>query len=332
MKKKIFITGGLGFIGSNLIEVLLKKKFKIINLDLCSYASNKNLNINFKKNKNYKFIKGNIGDDKKVKKILNYYKPNYILNIAAETHVDNSIKFPIKFITHNILNYAKFLETIRDYYNFLPKKKKLLKIIHVSTDEVYGSLKNNEKSFLEKNKFYPNSPYSASKASSDLISRAWNKTFNLPIVVTNCANNYGKYQNEEKLIPKVILNILKNKTIPIYAKGKNVREWIYVNDHVDAILHLMRKGKIGETYNIGSGKCLSNISLVKKICDIMDRKLKKINHPSKNLIRHVRDRKAHDFKYQVNFNKLKKLKWKIKIDFNKGLEKTINWYIKKFYE
>ena len=224
------------------------------------------------------------------------------------------------------------METIRDYNNFLPKNKKLLKIIHVSTDEVYGSLENREKSFLENNKFYPNSPYSASKASSDLISRAWNKTFNLPIIVTNCTNNYGKYQNEEKLIPKVILNIMKNKTIPIYAKGKNVREWIHVNDHVDAILHLINKGKIGQSYNIGSGKCLTNISLVEKICDIMDEKLKKTNQTSRKLIRYVKDRKAHDFKYQVNFNKIKKLKWKTKIEFNVGLEKTISWYIKKYYE
>ena len=332
MKKTIFVTGGLGFIGSNLVEILLKKNNYIVNLDYCSYASNENLNKVFKKNKNYKFIKGNIGDSKRVKSILKSFNPNHIINIAAETHVDNSIRFPVKFINHNILYFVKFLETIRNHYNFTKKQNRLANIIHVSTDEVYGSLKHGEASFVENNKFYPNSPYSASKASSDLISRAWNKTFDLPIIVTNCANNYGKYQNKEKLIPKVILNILKNKIIPIYAQGKNVREWIHVDDHVDAILHLTKKGKNGEVYNIGSGNCLSNITLVKKICNIMDIKLNKSRDSSKKLIRYVEDRKAHDFKYQVNFSKLKKTNWKSKIDFDEGLEKTINWYIKEFNE
>ena len=332
MKKTIFVTGGLGFIGSNLVEILLKKNNYIVNLDYCSYASNENLNKVFKKNKNYKFIKGNIGDSKKVKSILKFFNPNHIINIAAETHVDNSIRFPVKFINHNVLYFVKFLETIRNHYDFTKKQNRLANIIHVSTDEVYGSLKHGEASFVENNKFYPNSPYSASKASSDLISRAWNKTFDLPIIVTNCANNYGKYQNKEKLIPKVILNILKNKIIPIYAQGKNVREWIHVDDHVDAILHLTKKGKNGEVYNIGSGNCLSNITLVKKICNIMDIKLNKSRDSSKKLIRYVKDRKAHDFKYQVNFSKLKKTNWKSKIDFDEGLEKTINWYIKEFNE
>jgi dTDP-glucose 4,6-dehydratase len=329
LKKNIIVTGGLGFIGSNLIEFLLKKNYTVINIDRCSYASIVNNNKKFLKKKNYFFFKKNIGNEKSIYKILQKFKPIYIINLAAETHVDNSIKNPILFVKNNTFEYAIFLECIRKYYkNLNSQNENRFKILHVSTDEVYGSLSHNKKSFTEEDKFYPNSPYSASKASSDLISRAWFKTFDLPIVISNSSNNYGRYQHKEKFIPTVINSCLNYKKIPIYGIGRNIREWIHVNDHCEAILHLCKFGKIGENYNIGSNYSINNINLAKKICEILDVKIKnkKISE-FKKLIKFVKDRKAHDFKYFVNIKKIKKIKWKPKIDFNEGLSQTIDWYI-----
>ena len=329
--KTYLVTGGLGFIGSNFIENILKKKINIINVDNCSYASNLKNNDLFIKNKNYKFIKCSIGNTKKISKLLLRYKPNIIVNIAAETHVDNSISSPLKFIHNNISEFAKFLEACTKYFNNNKELNKKFRIIHVSTDEVYGSLKSKEKSFKEINKFLPNSPYSSSKAASDLLCRAWYKTYNLPIIVTNCSNNYGKFQHKEKLIPKIILNILNNKRIPIYARGLNVREWLHVLDHCLALQHIIKYGKLGETYNIGSRFSTSNIKLVNLICSIVDKKFKS-KKSSKRLITFVKDRKAHDFRYSVNYSKIKRLGWKPKINFYKGLNSTINWYIKNYHE
>ncbi len=330
-KKTYLVTGGLGFIGSNFVEFILSKNIKVVNIDSCSYASNKKNNKLFSKFKNYKFFKCNIGRSEQIKQILIKYKPSVIINIAAETHVDNSISKPLKFIRNNISEFSKFLEVCKEYYNNLESKKKSkFRIIHVSTDEVYGSLNFNEKSFSEKNKYLPNSPYSASKASSDLICRAWYKTFNLPIIVTNCSNNYGKFQHKEKFIPKVILSILNKSKIPVYATGQNVREWLHVYDHCLALNKIIKFGKIGENYNIGSNFSSSNINLAKKICKIVDSTLKN-KKSSQNLITFVKDRKGHDLRYSVNYSKLKKLKWKPIINFDRGLKNTINWYIKNFY-
>ncbi len=329
-KKTYLITGGLGFIGSNFVEYILKKKMNVINIDNCSYASNIKNNEYFLKHANYKFFKISIGSSKNLSKILTKYKPNVIINMAAETHVDNSISSPIKFINTNVYEFSKFLEVCRKYHSVQRKKDKKFKIIHVSTDEVYGSLNFNEKSFIETNKFFPNSPYSSSKAASDLLCRAWFKTYKLPILITNCSNNYGKYQHKEKLIPKIIMHALNKQKIPIYAKGLNVREWLHVKDHCSAIYHLVTNGKVGESYNIGSNFSISNIKLTLKICNAIDKKLN-LKNSSKNLIEFVEDRKAHDFRYSVNFSKLKKLNWMPKIKFEKGIDETINWYIKKFY-
>ena len=316
--KKIIITGGLGFIGSNLIKILNKKKFFIINIDKISYASNKN---NIPNNiKNYKFYKENINNKYSIVKILKKYKPSLIFNLAAETHVDKSIDGPKSFINSNILGVFNLLEAIRMY-------NKKLKLINVSTDEVYGDI--NKLSSKENDAYNPSSPYSASKASGDLLIKSYIRTYNLPAVITNCCNNYGPNQYPEKLIPTIIYKITRNETIPIYGNGKNVREWIHVNDHCEALIKIAINGKIGESYNIGSGVKIQNIELMNKIISIFE----KINTNQKNKINFhfVKDRPGHDFRYSLNSSKLKtELKWKCKINFNEGLKDTINWYIEKF--
>jgi dTDP-glucose 4,6-dehydratase len=316
--KKIIITGGLGFIGSNLIKILNEKNFFIINIDKISYASNKN---NIPNNiKNYKFYKENINNKDFIVKILKTYKPSLIFNLAAETHVDKSIDGPKSFINSNILGVFNLLEAIRIY-------NKKLKLINVSTDEVYGDI--NKLSSKENDAYNPSSPYSASKASGDLLIKSYIRTYNLPAIITNCCNNYGPNQYPEKLIPTIIYKIIRNETIPIYGSGKNVREWIHVNDHCEALIKIAINGKIGESYNIGSGVKMQNIELMNKIISIF----KKINTNQKNKINFhfVKDRPGHDFRYSLNSSKLKtELKWKCKINFNEGLKDTINWYIDKF--
>jgi dTDP-glucose 4,6-dehydratase len=316
--KKVIVTGGLGFIGSNLIKILNQKKFFIINIDKVSYASNKkNIPTNIQ---NYKFYKENINNKNFIIRILQKYKPSLVFNLAAETHVDKSIDGPKSFINSNILGVFNLLEAIRMY-------NKKLKLINVSTDEVYGDI--NKLSSKEDDAYNPSSPYSASKASGDLLIKSYIRTYNLPAVITNCCNNYGPNQYPEKLIPTIIYKITRNETIPIYGNGKNVREWIHVNDHCEALIKIAINGKIGESYNIGSGVKIQNIELMNKIISIF----KKINPNQKNKINFhfVKDRPGHDFRYSLNSSKLKtELKWKCKINFNEGLKDTINWYIDKF--
>jgi dTDP-glucose 4,6-dehydratase len=316
--KKVIVTGGLGFIGSNLIKILNKKKFFIINIDKVSYASNKkNIPTNIQ---NYKFYKENINNKNFIIRILQKYRPSLVFNLAAETHVDKSIDGPKSFINSNILGVFNLLEAIRMY-------NKKLKLINVSTDEVYGDI--NKLSSKENDAYNPSSPYSASKASGDLLIKSYIRTYNLPAVITNCCNNYGPNQYPEKLIPTIIYKIIRNETIPIYGNGKNVREWIHVNDHCEALIKIANNGKIGENYNIGSGVKIQNIELMNKIISIF----KKINTNQKNKINFhfVKDRPGHDFRYSLNSSKLKtELKWKCKINFNEGLKDTINWYIDKF--
>ena len=318
--KKIIITGGYGFIGSNLISYFLKKKYFVINIDKLSYSSNKyNLKYESKK-KNYIFIKSDIGNRKIISKIFKRYNPQIIFNLAAETHVDRSIDGPKAFIDNNINSTFKLLEFLRSY-NKISKKK--IKLIHISTDEVYGDIINKKIRADENFQYNPSSPYSASKASSDHLVQAYVRTYNLPAIISNCSNNYGPRQNPEKLIPKVIFNILNNIPIPIYGNGINSREWIHVEDHCRALELLSSKGKIGENYNIGSGTNLSNLDLVKSIISIMRKKCK-----NRAKIIFVKDRPGHDIRYALNSSKIKRrFNWKPKINLSKGLSATIDWYI-----
>jgi len=320
-KKKVILTGGLGFIGSNLIELLIKKNFYVINIDKISYSSNFYNVKDFNKNKNYKFIKCDINNKLKICKILSKEKPLALFNLAAESHVDRSIDSPYSFIKNNIIGVFNLLEAIRDYYS----TNKNFRFIHISTDEVYGALKRNETSFTEQSNFKPNSPYSASKASSDLLVRSWIKTYNYPAIITNCSNNFGPWQHPEKLIPHIISCAILKKKIPIYGNGQNERDWLHVSDHVNALIHISKFGKIGEKYNIGLNKSVKNIKLVKQICKILDKKIPE-NFKYETLIHYVKDRKGHDFKYAVNSSKLKKLKkFKYLKNLNVALIETIQW-------
>ena len=314
----IIITGGLGCIGSNLINIL-KNKYFIINIDKVSYASNFN-NID-PSIKNYKFYKIDINNKIFIKNILKKYNPSIIFNLAAETHVDRSIDGPKQFIESNILGVFNLLESIKNY-------KKKIKLIHISTDEVYGDIKKNYKS-KEEDAYNPSSPYSASKASGDLLIKSYIRTYKIPAIITNCCNNFGPNQYPEKLIPTIIYNILNKKPIPIYGKGENLREWIYVKDHCDALIKVAEKGIIGENYNIGSGIVLNNIQIAKKIISIF----KKINYNKniKSKIHLVKDRPGHDLRYCLDSTKIRnKLKWKYKSSFDQKINETILWYINKF--
>lgn len=322
--KKIIVTGGLGFIGSNLIDLLLQKKYFVINIDKVTYSSNFYNTKEFAKNKNYKFIKCDI-NNKKINNIFNKYKPVCIFNLAAETHVDRSIDDAKSFIYSNILGVYNILECFKKY----SQKYKKVKLVHISTDEVYGDILTGRSD--EKYAYKPSSPYAASKASSDHLVYSYVRTHNIPAMVTNCSNNYGPKQHPEKLIPKLIYNILNNKALPIYGKGKNSREWIYVKDHCEALLKVFQNGKIGEFYNIGSNKNLNNIQICKTLLKISN----KINVAKNNVkIKFVKDRPGHDFRYALNSNKIKReLKWKPKTTFEKGILNTFNWYLdnKKYY-
>ena len=316
--KRFIVTGGYGFIGSSLIKLLLKKNFKVFNIDKLSYSAQK-YNLKDIKNKNYFFKKIDINNKKEIVKILKKYKPHGIFNLAADTHVDRSINDSSNFIKNNILGVYNLLEAIKDY-------KKKIRLVHVSTDEVYGDILGSKRS-SENFPYIPSSPYSASKASSDHLVTAYVRTHKIDAVISNCSNNYGPRQYPEKLIPKIIYNILNNKPLPIYSRGKNLREWIYVNDHCDALIKLFFKGRTGEKYNIGSGINCSNIFLVKKILKSFADKKIKIGKKVKIIF--VKDRPGHDFRYALNSNKIKKkLKWKPKINLNQGISKTVDWYIK----
>ena len=316
--QRFIVTGGLGFIGSNLIKLLLSKKFKVLNIDKVNYASNTYNVKEFTKNKRYSFIKTDINNQKKILEIFKRFKPHCIFNLAAETHVDRSIDGPKDFFYSNPLGVFNLLEAFRKYY----KTFKSTKLIHISTDEVYGDVIKGRSS--ESWPYKPSSPYAASKASSDHIVYSYVRTYKLPAMVTNCSNNYGPRQHPEKLIPKLIYNILNGIDLPIYGKGKNSREWIYVEDHCDALLKVYKKGKIGNFYNIGSNYNLNNLEIVKKILSI-SKKIIKNNKSVK--IKFVKDRPGHDFRYALNSKKIKmQLKWSPKYSFNKGILETFLWY------
>tara|TARA_B100001741_G_scaffold288422_1_gene266584 strand:- start:314 stop:1327 length:1014 start_codon:yes stop_codon:yes gene_type:complete len=322
--KKVIVTGGLGFIGSNLIDLLIKKNFFVINIDKGTYSSNFYNVKEFKNSKKYKFIKLDI-KDKKIKNILFKYKPLGIFNLAAETHVDRSIDNPDSFIQSNIVAVYNLLENFRNF-----TKKNKCKLIHISTDEVYGDILTGRSH--EKYPYQPSSPYAASKAASDHLVSSYVRTYNLPAIVTNCSNNFGPKQHPEKLIPKLIYNILNNKPLPIYGKGTNSREWIYVKDHCEALLKVFLRGKLGQFYNIGSNKNLNNLEVTKKLLNT-SRKL--INFGNKVKIKFIKDRPGHDIRYALNSNKIKKeLGWYPKTNFSKGIKLTLDWYFenKSYYK
>ena len=326
-KKTILVTGGCGFIGTNLIRKLLNDKNNyIVNIDKITYASNQQ-GLKDIDTSNYILKKIDIANNRAIRRLILTTKPDYIFHLAAETHVDRSIDSPNVFISSNVLGTYNLLTSSYEYWAKLSKNKKNnFRFIHISTDEVYGSLKDKDPKFKELNRYKPNSPYSASKASADHLVRAWHMTYGLPAIITNTCNNYGPFQFPEKLIPLVINKCLNNKDIPVYGNGKQIRDWIYVDDHISALLTVLKKGKVGDQYNIGSNCELKNINVVKDICKIMDSILPKKKKYS-NLITSVQDRPGHDFRYAINNNKIRSLGWKPKFNWLDGLKKTVTWYL-----
>ena len=320
---KFIVTGGLGFIGSNLIEYLLNIGHFVINIDKVSYSSNFFNTDNFKNNKNYKFFKADICNKKKISQIIKKNKPKGIFNLAAETHVDRSIDSSDSFIKTNVLGIHSLLEILI--------RNKKIKLIHVSTDEVYGDIQSNLRA-NEKTPYNPSNPYSATKAASDHLINSYVNTYKINAIITNCCNNYGPKQNPEKFIPKIIYNILNKKKIPLYGKGQNMREWIYVLDHCKALYKIYKRGKIGETYNIGSNQNFKNIDLINKIITLA----KKENiYNKKSKIAYIKDRPGHDLRYALNSQKIRKyIKWKPQVMINKGITNTLEWYKtnKKFFK
>jgi len=331
VNETILVTGGAGFIGSNFVINWLNQSLgKVVNLDLLTYAGNEENLASLVNNKDHIFVKGNIADDKLVSALMLEYKPRAIINFAAESHVDRSIENPGDFITTNINGTYNLLECARKYWlSLVQEKKSHFRFLHVSTDEVYGSLEINDPAFTENTPYQPNSPYSASKAASDHLVRAWYHTYYLPVLITNCSNNYGQFQHPEKLIPLTILNALEGKTLPIYGDGQNIRDWLYVDDHCSAIREVLNKGKIGECYNIGSNNERTNVKVVETICSILDKLVPSSAGSSyKDLIRFVKDRAGHDRRYAIDARKIQKdIGWTAAISFQQGIEETIKWYL-----
>ena len=325
---KIVVTGGCGFIGSNfIINAINEQNCKILNFDKLTYAGNKDNLLTISSSANYNFVNGDICDIDTISSSINSFKPDAIVHFAAESHVDRSIDNPLSFINTNINGTANILDAALSYYNNTNHKN--FKFLHVSTDEVYGSL--GKKGFFKESTPYdPSSPYSASKASSDHLVRAWHRTFNLPVLITNCSNNYGPFQFPEKLIPLMIANCLDEKPLPVYGKGENIRDWLYVEDHCKALFKVLRDGKVGETFNIGGNNEIRNIDIVKSICRTLDSsKPRKNNKKYEDLISYVTDRPGHDFRYAIDSSKLQKnLKWRPNESFDSGIKKTIDWYLK----
>jgi len=328
----ILVTGGAGFIGSNFIlNSLVDRKFNgIVNLDKLTYAGNLTTLNSLKNDKRHIFIQGDIGDRDLVSRLLNQFRPSAIINFAAESHVDRSIHGPGEFIDTNIVGTFNLLESARSYYVSLQGlERDNFRFLQVSTDEVYGTLESNAPAFTEKNTYEPNSPYAASKAASDHLVRAWFHTYGLPVLTTNCSNNYGPYQFPEKLIPLVIHNALKGKSLPIYGDGLQVRDWLYVEDHCLGIQTVLNKGILGETYNIGGNNEKTNISVVQLICSLLDQLRPKGDQKSySEQITCVADRPGHDRRYAINASKIAaELGWKPKETFDTGIRKTVQWYL-----
>ena len=331
MGKIYLVTGGSGFIGSNFIRFLLSKSEnnQVVNLDKLTYAGNPQNLLKFEHDDRYVFNQGDICDQEHVRELIQLHHPDIIVNFAAESHVDRSIDGPGEFIKTNISGtYTLLQESLRYYQSLENDKQKKFRFHHVSTDEVFGSL-GEDGFFTEETPYDPSSPYSASKAASDHLVRAWERTYGLPIIISNCSNNYGPYQFPEKLIPLMILNCLAEESLPVYGTGENVRDWLYVDDHCEAIYTIIEKGKIGETYNVGGNNEIQNIEIIITICSILDEIQPSANGNSySDLITYVKDRPGHDFRYAIDSSKLKdELNWSPNETFESGIRKTINWYL-----
>jgi dTDP-glucose 4,6-dehydratase len=328
---KILVTGGAGFIGSAVIRHLINDtEHEVINLDKLTYAGNLESLRSVENSKRYHFEKVDICDREELKRVFSQYKPERIMHLAAESHVDRSIDGPGDFIQTNIIGTYQLLEVSREYLQTLAEAARAnFRFHHISTDEVYGDLENDTDLFTEKTPYAPSSPYSASKASSDHLVRAWRRTFNLPTLITNCSNNYGPYHFPEKLIPLVILNALAGKPLPVYGKGDQIRDWLYVEDHARALVKVLLEGKVGETYNIGGHNEKQNIEVVKTICSILD-ELSPHSPvvPHADLIQFVADRPGHDRRYAIDASKIQnELDWVPKETFESGIKKTVQWYL-----
>ena len=324
----IIITGGCGFVGANVVRLAIQKGFNVVNVDALTYAASDNTNLALEELPNYKHVNLDIRDRDATMGLFELYQPTYILHLAAESHVDRSIDDPDPFITTNILGTLNLLEGARRYFSTLRSSQTFL-FHHVSTDEVYGSLPlDGDLKFTETTSYSPASPYSASKASSDHLARAWFKTYGLPTIITNCSNNYGPYQHPEKLIPKIIVNALQGRVLPIYGEGKNVRDWLYVEDHASALFKVLLEGQAGRVYNIGSENEITNLDVAESICDILDDLRPRKNFNYRSLIDFVPDRPGHDARYGIDPSRIQReLGWKAKFSFQVGLKKTIEWYL-----
>lgn len=324
----ILVTGGAGFIGSNFVlNWFAKSDELLVNLDKLTYAGNlKNL-ISLQGDRRHRFVQGDIGDAHLVSGLLKQHQPRAIINFAAESHVDRSIHGPEDFIQTNILGTFRLLEAVRGYWDELDAiGKQNFRFLHVSTDEVYGSLSRDEAAFTEEHRYQPNSPYSASKASSDHLVRAYHHTYGLPVLTTNCSNNYGPYQFPEKLIPLMIVNALAGKPLPVYGDGQQIRDWLYVIDHCDAICRVLEAGKVGEVYNIGGWNEKPNIEIIRTICDLLQESCPGVSF--QRLITYVKDRPGHDRRYAIDASKIEReLNWKPAETFDSGIRKTIQWYL-----
>jgi len=326
---KVLVTGGSGFIGSNLVRLLVEEKGEsVINLDKLTYAGNAESLVDLEGNPNYTFEQVDLCDAAALAEIFSEHKPDAVMHLAAESHVDRSIDGPGEFIQTNIVGTYNLLQAALDYWRNLPEGNGF-RFLHVSTDEVFGSLAPDAPGFSETTAYDPHSPYSASKAASDHLARAWNDTYGLPVLVTNCSNNYGPYQFPEKLIPVVILKCLRGEPVPVYGKGENVRDWLYVTDHAEALYTVITKGRIGETYNIGGNNERQNIELVRTLCTLMDKFAPMDNAKSyEDLISFVTDRPGHDMRYAIDSTKIREeLGWEPNEDFESGFRKTVKWYL-----
>lgn len=329
--KIILVTGGAGFIGSNFVHQQIKTtENTVINLDKLTYAGNLENLASLRDNPRHIFVQGDIADRALVEKLLAEYQVDIIVNFAAESHVDRSIHGPGEFIQTNVVGTFNLLEATRAYWNSLPAEKQTeFRFLHVSTDEVYGSLTMDAPAFAETNAYAPNSPYSASKAASDHLVRAYHHTYGLPVLTTNCSNNYGPYQFPEKLIPILIMNALQGKALPIYGDGQNIRDWLYVEDHCSAIAAVLAKGTIGEVYNIGGNYEKTNLEIVHTVCAILDELVPDSPHrPHQQLITYVKDRPGHDRRYAIDPSKIaREIGWQPAETFDSGIRKTVQWYL-----
>lgn len=327
----ILVTGGAGFIGANFVlDWLAQSDEPVVNLDKLTYAGNLETLASLKNNPKHVFVQGDIGDSALVDKLLAEHQPRAVLNFAAESHVDRSIHGPEDFVQTNVLGSFRLLESVRGYWSGLAADPKAaFRFLHVSTDEVYGSLSASDPAFTEENKYEPNSPYSASKAASDHLVRAWHHTYGLPVLTTNCSNNYGPFHFPEKLIPLMIVNALAGKPLPVYGDGMQVRDWLYVKDHCSAIRRVLEAGRLGETYNVGGWNEKPNIEIVHTICALLDELRPRADGRSyKEQISFVTDRPGHDRRYAIDARKLEReLGWKPAETFDSGIRKTVEWYL-----